>query len=70
MAINGDESDLLVYTTKWTLLVNIGGLFEINDSTYMLFKEIEDSGIAGDSQRESLISVIADDEPLIYKLYH
>lgn len=24
MAINGDESDLLVYTTKWTLLVNRG----------------------------------------------
>ena len=41
MAVNGEESSLLEYTTKWTGLVNRGGLFEINDTTYMLFKEIE-----------------------------
>ena len=34
----GDESSLLEYTTKWT---NRGGLFEINDTAFTLFKEIE-----------------------------
>ena len=41
MAINGEESSLLEYTTRWTALVNRGGLFEINDGTYMLFRSIE-----------------------------
>ena len=41
MAINGEESSLLEYTTRWTSLVNRGGLFEINDATYMLFRDIE-----------------------------
>ena len=41
MAVNGDESNFLEYTTKWIGIVNRGGLFEINDTTYMFFKEIE-----------------------------
>ncbi len=41
MGVNGDESDILEYTRKWTLEVNRGGLFEINDLTYTFFKEIE-----------------------------
>ena len=41
MAIDGEESSLLEYTTRWTALVNRGGLFEINDATYMLFRSIE-----------------------------
>ena len=41
MSVNGDESDLMEYTRIWTLLVNRGGLFEVNDLTYTLFKEIE-----------------------------
>ena len=40
MAVNG-ESDFLSYTTKWSLLIDRGGLFEINDSTFMFFKAIE-----------------------------
>ena len=40
MAINGEESSLLEYTTRWTALVN-RGLFEINDATYVLFRDIE-----------------------------
>ena len=32
---------LMEYIRKWTLQVNKGGLFEINDMTYNLFKEIE-----------------------------
>ncbi len=38
MSVNGDESDLMAYTRKWTLQVNRGGLFDL---TYTLFKEIE-----------------------------
>ena len=41
MAVNGEESDFLSYTTKWSLLIDRGGLFEINDSTFMFFKAIE-----------------------------
>ena len=41
MAVNGEESSFLEYTTKWMELVNRGKLFEINDTAYMLFKEIE-----------------------------
>lgn len=41
LAVDGDESSLLEYTTKWTRLVNRGGLFEVNDTTFLLFKEIE-----------------------------
>ena len=41
MSVQGDESSLMEYTSKWTLQVNRGGLFEINDMTYNLFKEIE-----------------------------
>lgn len=41
MSINGDESNLMEYTRMWTMQVNRGGLFEINDLTYTLFKEIE-----------------------------
>ena len=41
MSAQGDESSLIEYTRKWTLQVNRGVLFEINDMTYNLFKEIE-----------------------------
>ena len=41
MSVQGDESSLMEYTRKWTLQVNRGVLFEINDMTYNLFKEIE-----------------------------
>ena len=41
MSVQGDESSLMEYTRKWTLQVNRGVLFEINDMTYNIFKEIE-----------------------------
>ena len=41
MAVNGDESDFLQYTRSWLEKVNRGGLFEIYDLAYQLFKEIE-----------------------------
>ena len=41
MAVQGDDSSVQAYTTEWIQLVSRGGLFEINDLTYQLFKEIE-----------------------------
>ena len=41
MAVNGDDSDFLQYTKNWLEKVNKGGLFEVNDLAYQLFKEIE-----------------------------
>ena len=41
MAVNGDESSFLSYTLEWNRTVNRGGLFEVNDETYRLFKQIE-----------------------------
>lgn len=41
MAVNGEESLLLAYTLEWTRTINRGGLFEINDEAYRLFKAIE-----------------------------
>ena len=41
LAVDGDESSLLEYTIIWTRLVNRGGLFEVNDIAFLLFKEIE-----------------------------
>ena len=41
MAVAGDDSSLLEYTSKWTREINRGGLYEINDMCYSLFREIE-----------------------------
>ena len=41
MAVNGDDSSLNAYTAEWTKLVNRGGLFEINDLCFELFREVE-----------------------------
>ena len=41
MAVTGDESSLMEYTRKWCLQIDRGGLFEVNDSAYLLFREIE-----------------------------
>ena len=41
MAINGEESSFLEYTTEWVHKVNRGDLFEVNDTAFSLFREIE-----------------------------
>ena len=41
MAVAGDDSSLLEYTSEWTRQVNRGGLFEVNDMCFSLFREIE-----------------------------
>lgn len=73
MAVNGEESSLLEYTRKWIHLVNRGGLFEVNDMTYMLFREIEikvrkkllvafDRKTSDNDLRESIINSVATDD--------
>ena len=41
MAVEGEGSDVLVYTRKWLDQVNRGGLFPLNDSTFTFFVAIE-----------------------------
>ena len=72
MGVNGEESDAMEYTSKWIELVNRGGAFEINDTTYLFFKEIElkvckelllaFERTSVSSQRELIISSVAGDE--------
>ena len=76
LAVNGEESDLMEYTRNWTCLVNRGGLFEINDTTYLFFREIElnlrkrlfltlqpqTSAVAASNKREDIICTVASDE--------
>ena len=42
MAVEGSEGDdLLAYTRKWFTLVNRGGLFPLNNNSFLMFIEIE-----------------------------
>lgn len=70
---DGEESDPLEYTTKWIELVNRGGLYEINDTAYILFREIElkvrkQLLVAFDGKRDdedlkiSIVNSVASDE--------
>ena len=43
MAVAGDSSDFLQYTREWISKVNRGGLFPLNDQTFLQFTEIEKS---------------------------
>ena len=69
MAVQGEDSDFLEYTCAWMTQVNRGGLFELNDTAYCLFKEIEletrislpshlKRSIETSSSKESLITSI------------
>ena len=73
MAVNGEDSTLLEYTTNWISTVNRGGLFEVNDMTFLLFREIEDnvrdklkcrlqSSSSSNCQNEEIISSAIGDE--------
>ena len=70
MAVNGDESSFLLYTLEWS---SRGGLFEINDEAYRLFKEIEmkmqkqllsilESSLSLPGKRELVIDAVAGDD--------
>lgn len=76
MAVNGEESDAMAYTSKWIDLVNRGGAFEVSDTTYMFFKEVElkvrkflllafeRNTDVDSSQRDSIVCAIAGDESI------
>ena len=78
MAVNGDESDFLQYTRSWLEKVNRGGLFEINDLAYQLFKEVEidlqdklvnqlqHSSAPGNTKAEMIASVLLNDNVQFY----
>ena len=36
-----DDSSYLAYTTEWMRLINRGGLYQVNDMSYLLFREME-----------------------------
>ena len=40
MVVSGEESSLMEYTSKWISMCNCGGLFEINDTYYLMFRDI------------------------------
>ncbi len=69
MAVNGD------YTREWCLKVDRGGLFEVNDTAYLLFRIIElrvrkhllisfskGSTLDDTSKREVITSAVAADD--------
>ena len=62
MAINGEESSLTEYTSKWISLCNRGGLFEINDMSYLMFRDIELK------VRKYLFSILGEPQPVTRKL--
>ena len=41
MAIDGEDTSFLDYTKVWTRAVNWGGLFDVNDGTFLFFKAVE-----------------------------
>ena len=70
MVVNGEESSLQEYTLEWT---NRGGLFEVNDETFRLFREIEikmvwhltvvlSRQVAVPGQKDLIINTVGNDE--------
>ena len=71
--MNGDESSLEAYTLEWSRKLNRGGLFEVNDETYRLFREVEvkmqstlmavlKRSVAVSGQKQSIIDAVANDD--------
>ena len=81
MAVNGEESSLFEYTRKWIHLVNRGGLFEVNDTVYNFFREIEiqvrkqlitalDLNVSDEDVRKAIIDCIGSDEDVQFSWGH
>ena len=76
--MNGKESDFLQYTRSWVERVDRGGLFEVSDLAYQLFKEIEIDlqdklvnrlqpySAPGNSKAEMIASVLLNDNVQFY----
>lgn len=41
MAVSGEDSSFLEYTAEWTKAINRGGLFEVNNVSYLFFRAME-----------------------------
>ena len=41
MAVMGKESSFYEYTKEWLKLVNRGGLFQVNETTYLFYRAVE-----------------------------
>lgn len=79
MAVNGEESSLQEYTLEWTRKVSRGGLFEVNDETFRLFREIEikmqwhlmevlSRSVAIPGQNQLIIDTVASDDDVPFLL--
>lgn len=72
MAVDGEDTSFFQYTKTWTIIVNRGGLFELNDRTFLFFKTLEvqtqlllPHHLAvrdGTSSKETLIELLANDD--------
>ena len=73
MSVTGKETSLLEYTSSWIEAVSRGGLFQIRDKCYLLFRSLEivtcdclpnllKIGCSDIDQKEKLISVAIDEE--------
>ena len=72
-----EESTLLSYTSEWIAKINRGGLFEINDTAYLLFCKIEvtlrgvltkhlNSSLPLNDPKEELVALAIKDEDIIF----
>ena len=78
MAVDGEGTTFLEYTTQWISKINRGGLFEVNDRAYLLFREIEmnlqcklsevlrETTVQQDRKEELISSVVQNDNVLFY----
>ena len=76
MAVEGPGTSFYDYTRDWTKKVNRGGLFEVNESTFLLFCSIESkfrqvlndtlAKRGGGRCREIILSELAADEDMFY----
>ena len=77
MAVNGEEGSFYEYTTEWVRIVNRGGLFELNDTAYWLFREIElcmrdrlramlKSSSVEPDQKDHLVRLVCEDNDVLF----
>ena len=60
----------LEYTTQWISKINRGGLFEVNDRAYLLFRDVSEvlreTTVQQDRKEEIISSVVQNDDVLFY----
>ena len=76
LAVNGTDSSFLEYTKAWTKAINRGGLFQVNDSAYQFFLDLEAKVrhkhlpkllmTANESTKDEVLRDITDDEDVLF----